>query len=569
MSSIALDLADASPAELVGAVQAIVSELAVRPAPQGVAAMQLAESLGRCIDVSEAALAPLVARVDATGAHGEGGFSSTGSWLRNTLGMRHGRAAERVTLARQLPRLPRVGKLLTGSALSFGYASAICHATPRLDDEQTAAAEDILLGMVEQGSPVAHVAKAADTITDLIAEQQGTDPEPEQSRRGFTRSWLVRTKSLDSGSWVKAWLNPEHTAIFDQIVGPLAKPRARGDDRDLAQRTADALMSVISEGNRNAGVTLIIDLAAYTAATGDTGPFGHTRRGPAGTGAPCSAPTREHAAAPPETSAQADTGTTAQTEPAVETEPTAETRPQAETGLQAETGSETETKSETVTEPNADTGPESGNELEAATGPEAETGGPVEAAAPAEPDAPGEVREPFPDLRKEALQGFIESAAFGRVPARLLDGTPISPHDARRIALNAGISGLVLGRHGLPLYLGRTVRFVTPAQRKPLLALYETCVVHGCHIPAHLCEVHHLGGGWKLGTPTDLDKLAPACGWHNRWIEEHGGRITETRDSRGRTVLKILPLWDTHRDTGTAHRSLDGTADDSRQPGAP
>jgi hypothetical protein len=63
--------------------------------------------------------------------------------------------------------------------------------------------------------------------------------------------------------------------------------------------------------------------------------------------------------------------------------------------------------------------------------------------------------------------------------------------------------------------------------------------------------------------------LAPACGWHNRWIEEHSGRVTESRDSRGRAILKILPSWETHRDTGTAHRFQAGTADTARQPGAP
>ena len=172
----------------------------------------------------------------------------------------------------------------------------------------------------------------------------------------------------------------------------------------------------------------------------------------------------------------------------------------------------------------------------------------------------------------------------GRVPARLLNGTPISAQDARRIALNAGISPLLLGHHGSPLYLGRTVRFVTPAQRKVLLALYETCIVHGCHIPAHLCEIHHLGGGWKLGTPTDIDQLAPACGWHNRWIDHHPDHITQTTDTHGRTVIKIQPLWKSRRnayatDPATARPAVAAAVAASlsrhqpttgdRQPGAP
>ncbi|MGI8336228.1 DUF222 domain-containing protein [Actinomadura scrupuli] len=284
----------ASTGELVAAAEAIAAELAVRVAPEcGVASMELAERLGRCIDLVEAALAALVGRVDATGAYQRNGFASATAWLRSALGMRHGRASERVTVARRLPRLTRVSKLLSTGALSYGFAAAIAHAVPRLDSTEAQDAEDLLLGMADQGCTVQQVATAADRITDLIAQRQGREPEPEEARRGFRRSWLSRSKSLDGGSWVRAWFNAEHTAAFDQIVGPLARPRAKGDDRDLAQRTADALFSVITEGNRGAGVTVIIDLAAYTAATGGTGPVApalayrstHERTG-AGSGQP-------------------------------------------------------------------------------------------------------------------------------------------------------------------------------------------------------------------------------------------------------------------------------------------
>jgi hypothetical protein len=151
----------------------------------------------------------------------------------------------------------------------------------------------------------------------------------------------------------------------------------------------------------------------------------------------------------------------------------------------------------------------------------------------------------------------------------LLDGTPISAADARRIALTAGISALILGRGGLPLYLGRTVRFATPAQRKALLAVYDTCCVHGCEIPAHLSEIHHLDGGWKLGTPTDIKRLAMLCGWHNRWVETNPDRINQTRDTQGRTVLKILPPWHVDSTTRTSHRTRHTADEGDRQPGGP
>ena len=48
--------------------------------------------------------------------------------MKVALGMKVGRADERLTVTRQLPRLPGTAKLLAGGDLSFGYASVICDA---------------------------------------------------------------------------------------------------------------------------------------------------------------------------------------------------------------------------------------------------------------------------------------------------------------------------------------------------------------------------------------------------------------------------------------------------------
>lgn len=405
--------------DLLDQITAACEVLAARAGPDSaLAAMEQAGRLVRALDLAEAGLATLVAEVDASGVFKRAGFPSTVAWLRSGLAMRHGRASERVAFARQLQRLERTAALLVAGRLSADEASAICQAAVRLDDADAADAEDILLGMVEDGCTVQQIGRAGDRITDLIRQRRGQEPEPEDSQCGFKRSWLTTSKSLDGGCWVKGWFHAEHAAAFDEIIGPLAQPTAQGDDRDLAERTADALFSVLTSGNKGAGVTIVIDLAAYAAATAPTGP----------------------------------------------------------------------------------------QQASSASGPTAH--------------GPGE-----------------------STPARLLDGTPISVMHARRIALSAGINALILGRGGLPLYLGRTVRFASAAQRKALLVLYETCCVVGCPIPAHLSEIHHLNGGWKLGTPTDIDQLAPVCGWHNRFIDDHPQRIAQRRDARGRVVIAIQSPW--------------------------
>ncbi|MBC6462937.1 HNH endonuclease signature motif containing protein [Actinomadura sp. HBU206391] len=364
--------------------------------------MELAEGLGRTIDLSEAALAHLVRAVDRSGEARRQGFTSTTAWLKKHLGMRPGRAKERLVLARQLERLPLVDKLMASSELSYGYAATIADAVCRTNDADTAAAESLLLGLKEQDCSAGQVARAAQRIHEVISERDGTDSPPSEARRPFTRSWIEKAKSLDGSSWVKMFLTPEDTAVFAQVLEPLAKPTGVGDDRDHGQRLANALMSVLSQGHRRSPVTIITTI--------------------------------------------------------------------------------------------------------------------------------------------ETLEG-------DDAPGRMPDGTPVPAHRVRQIALNGGVSALVLGPGGHPLYLGRTTRFATPHQRRVLQALYATCAVSGCDIPSNLCEIHHTGG-WKLGSPTDNDKLAPACAFHNRWIEENPHRVHTTHDATGRYLIHCLPTWDARNRPG-------------------
>ena len=135
----------------------------------------------------------------------------------------------------------------------------------------------------------------------------------------------------------------------------------------------------------------------------------------------------------------------------------------------------------------------------------------------------------------------LDALTGGDTPARLTDGTPIPAEQARRIALSAGVSPLLLGRGHVPLYLGRTTRFATPAQRQVLEALNPTCAVQGCEVPGTLCEVDHVAS-WALGhTPTDIDNLALTCGFHNRFKASSPNQIHVTRPQNGRYTYRLLP----------------------------
>lgn len=95
--------------------------------------------------------------------------------------------------------------------------------------------------------------------------------------------------------------------------------------------------------------------------------------------------------------------------------------------------------------------------------------------------------------------------------ARLTGEGEISAERARQIALAAGLSPLIMGEGSVPLYLGHKVRFVSPRQRQVLLAMYDTCRVDGCAIPAYACEMHHLKGvGSSARRPASTSSRPPA-----------------------------------------------------------
>ncbi|WP_433476596.1 DUF222 domain-containing protein [Spirillospora sp. CA-142024] len=394
MSSIAVDLDVASTMELVNAASAIAAELARRTAPESApACMELTETLAAATDMHEAALAGFIGVVDTGREVQRWGFPSTRSWLRSRLGMRESRAKERLNLARQRHRLTQVTARWTTGNLSLGYAATIADAVARLDDEDCAAAEEILLGMVDQDFSAGKVASFGKRIRDVIAERDGIEAVPEDAKRGYERSWVDSTRSLDGGRYIKGWLNAEDAAIWDGTLGPLAKPAGTDDQRDLSERTAAALTCVLSGGHRATKVTLICDLDTLTG---------------------------------------------------------------------------------------------------------------------------------------------------GQAPARLTDGTPIPAAQARRIALNAGVSPLLLGKGNIPLYLGHKVRFATAPQRQVLETLYPTCAVQGCEVPGTLCEIDHVNG-WALGSPTDIDQLALCCGWHNRYKHTNPERLRITKDEDGRYTYRTRP----------------------------
>ena len=102
------------------------------------------------------------------------------------------------------------------------------------------------------------------------------------------------------------------------------------------------------------------------------------------------------------------------------------------------------------------------------------------------------------------------------------------------------------------LYLGRTKRIASPAQRIVLHARDRGCTRPGCTVPGYWCQVHHLTD-WKNGGRTDVDTTTLACGPENRMIETT--KWTTHRNPKGQTEWIPPPDLDRgqHRVNGYHH----------------
>jgi hypothetical protein len=116
----------------------------------------------------------------------------------------------------------------------------------------------------------------------------------------------------------------------------------------------------------------------------------------------------------------------------------------------------------------------------------------------------------------EAAGGRIgpKTPGAATVLGSLAAGELISPDTARKIACDAGIIPVVLGRDGEILDQGRAARLFTPGQVRALWRRDRHCTFPDCDIPAAWCDAHHLTH-WVDGGATGLLNAALLCSRHH------------------------------------------------------
>ena len=104
---------------------------------------------------------------------------------------------------------------------------------------------------------------------------------------------------------------------------------------------------------------------------------------------------------------------------------------------------------------------------------------------------------------------------------RTLDGRPVDPHTARLVCCDGVYHPLTMDSEGVPLDLGREVRFADRHQRRAVHRRDGGCVFPGCDAPARWTDVHHVVH-WDDDGATDLRNLACLCRHHHGVVHRTG-----------------------------------------------
>lgn len=133
-------------------------------------------------------------------------------------------------------------------------------------------------------------------------------------------------------------------------------------------------------------------------------------------------------------------------------------------------------------------------------------------------------------------------------------GSFIPIPDLIRMAAPAHHYLYIYDKHtGQSLYLARTKRLASTAQRIVLHARDRGCTRPGCTAPGYWCQAHHAVDDWNDGGQTNVDDMSLACPQDHRMLDKTEWRTRKNK--RNQTEWLPPPDLDTgrHRVNGYHH----------------
>lgn len=116
----------------------------------------------------------------------------------------------------------------------------------------------------------------------------------------------------------------------------------------------------------------------------------------------------------------------------------------------------------------------------------------------------------------ETLLGNADAPA-----GELMNRFPVPKETVQRIACDCSLTPLVVDDNGDPLDFGRTIRTISPALRRALVARDKHCRFPDCDRPVSWCDGHHLFW-WSVGGRTGKRFVALVCRLHHTLLHEGG-----------------------------------------------
>jgi hypothetical protein len=132
-----------------------------------------------------------------------------------------------------------------------------------------------------------------------------------------------------------------------------------------------------------------------------------------------------------------------------------------------------------------------------------------------------------PRVPKVIIVIDLETLLGGAHPAtvaELSNGAPLPISTIREMLPDSDLVTVLLSGAGQPLYVGRTRRVATEAQRDALQAITNACYRNGCPNTIDHTRAHHTIP-WEHGGTTDIDHLAPVCPTDHDAIHNGGHRL--------------------------------------------
>ncbi|WP_395311678.1 DUF222 domain-containing protein [Mycobacterium sp. AMU20-3851] len=142
------------------------------------------------------------------------------------------------------------------------------------------------------------------------------------------------------------------------------------------------------------------------------------------------------------------------------------------------------------------------------------------------------------------LAGLQNAAGLAHTSA----GTMMPMRDLIRLAAHAHHYLLVYREHTAePLYLARSKRLASSAQRLVMISRDRGCTMPGCPVAGGDCQGMHAEQDCEAGGHTDITGLGLGCGWDNRLAYETGWDTSIGED--GRVHWHPPPLLDVGQPT--------------------